>query len=180
MGRIEAFTGRRSQMTCPAPPTVVGFTMTRVAEPWNTTSFGHRNVVASSQAPLVACILTCGHVSGRCTECARELRRVRYDALGLRGRLAACAFYVHKKVTSRCYTRAHPPGTAHLRMCACVFVQATDWQRQRRNEFSLPSCMLDTLLRSSTSCASLSAELLRARASVARDGPWRAIVRCLR
>ena len=180
MGRIQAFTCRRPQMTCPTPPTVVGFTITRAAEPWQTSSFGHRNVFASSQAPLVACILTCGHVSGRCTECARNLRRVRYDAFGLRGCLAACTFYVQKKDTSRCQTRAHPPGTAHLRLCACVFVQATDWQQQWCNEFSLAWCMLGLLLCSFASCASLSSELLRVRASVARDGPWRAIARCLR
>ena len=102
-------------------------------------------------------------------ECARNLRRVRYDAFGLRGCLAACTFYVQKKDTSRCQTRAHPPGTAHLRLCACVFVQATDWQQQRCNEFSLAWCMLGLLLCSFASCASLSSELLRVRASVARD-----------
>ena len=102
VGIFEAFTGRRPQMTRPTPPTVVGCTITRAAEPWNTSSFGYRNVVPNSQAPLVACILTCVHVSGRCTECARKIRRVRYDAFGLRRRLAACSFYVRKKVTSTC------------------------------------------------------------------------------
>ena len=159
MGRIHASAGQQLPMPCPTPPMAVGFTITRAAEPWNTSSFGHRNVVPSSQAPLVACILTCVHVSGRCTECARNLRRVRYDAFGLIGRLAACSFYVQRKDRSRCQTRAHPPGTAHLRVCACVFVQATDCLQQRCNEFSSPLCMLGTLFRSSTSCATLPAAL---------------------
>ena len=71
-------------------------------------------------------------------------------------------------------------------VCMCVhgLAQATDWQQQWCIEFALAWVLLGTLLRSSTSCATLSNALLRARASVTRgwsaacDGPL--LVRCLR
>ena len=74
-----------------------------------------------------------------------------------------------------------PPSWNRSLTCVCMCVRAdTDLELHWCNEFSWAWSMLGTLVRSSTSCASLSAELLRARASVARDGPWRETVRCLR
>ena len=62
--------------------------------------------------------------------------------------------------------------------CVHGLAQATDWQQQWCIEFALDCVLLGTRLRSSTSCATLSNALLRARASVTRDGPRRAMVRC--
>jgi len=118
----------------------------RLPEPGRTSPFGHFNSLLRSQAPLVACRLRLGHDLQRCNEAHGQLQLSRYGARGFSGCAAAQAFYVLKADTS---THGY-----------------TDWRQQRRNEFPWSMGVLQTLLRSFSSCASLSPSFVRARARV--------------